>query len=407
MNSEVIGINGRGSFKKRGRVNVGLGYAISVNQIKYFIPELLSTKLVEHGTLDASFGERGGKIVCERLSLDAPIAKAGLIPGSELIAFEGIPMTTVDQFTNLISTLPEDWPAEVTFLDEDNQQQTAHVRLFGLPYAPKKAAAPKQPKIPTPDQRKKMQRAQAMMKVLTHPAGQIRDKELNRLNCQRILDDWKTLTVTDASIPGGIKIEDQIVKNGEQIGKQTILISRGGKFRVEHEVNAVKTAFVFDGETFEKKTADDEIAKLSHLQARLTPEIVQATTLCNVFHEKPFAIFGDVLLDGADKAQKKIAYRVKTLDKGGDWFFVWLSLENDKGEREVRLLKASADKNADGESGAVSFLDWREFGGMQIPYRRDFVNGLEEKIGFQAFTINVSPVSELTDDLFKLSVEEE
>ena len=31
----LIGINGRGSFEKRGRVNVGVGYAISVNQAQY------------------------------------------------------------------------------------------------------------------------------------------------------------------------------------------------------------------------------------------------------------------------------------------------------------------------------------------------------------------------------------
>ena len=33
----LIGINGRGSFEKRGRVNVGVGYAISINQIKNFL----------------------------------------------------------------------------------------------------------------------------------------------------------------------------------------------------------------------------------------------------------------------------------------------------------------------------------------------------------------------------------
>ena len=33
---QLIGINGRGSFEKRGRVNVGVGYAISINQIKNF-----------------------------------------------------------------------------------------------------------------------------------------------------------------------------------------------------------------------------------------------------------------------------------------------------------------------------------------------------------------------------------
>ncbi len=33
----LVGINGRGSFEKRGRVNVGVGYAISINQIKNFL----------------------------------------------------------------------------------------------------------------------------------------------------------------------------------------------------------------------------------------------------------------------------------------------------------------------------------------------------------------------------------
>src|SRR5229473_1611434 len=37
LDGEVIGINGRGSFDKRGRINSGVGYAISINQIKNFM----------------------------------------------------------------------------------------------------------------------------------------------------------------------------------------------------------------------------------------------------------------------------------------------------------------------------------------------------------------------------------
>ena len=37
MHGEVIGINGRGSFEERGRVNVGVGYAISSEQCKNFL----------------------------------------------------------------------------------------------------------------------------------------------------------------------------------------------------------------------------------------------------------------------------------------------------------------------------------------------------------------------------------
>ncbi len=44
----LIGINGRGSFEKRGRVNVGVGYAISINQIMRFLDLLKSGRVVDH-----------------------------------------------------------------------------------------------------------------------------------------------------------------------------------------------------------------------------------------------------------------------------------------------------------------------------------------------------------------------
>src|SRR3954454_5155459 len=49
-----VGINGRGSFEKRGRVNVGVGYAISINQIKNFLGCLKSGRIVDHATLGAT-----------------------------------------------------------------------------------------------------------------------------------------------------------------------------------------------------------------------------------------------------------------------------------------------------------------------------------------------------------------
>ncbi|MCZ6787479.1 MAG: trypsin-like peptidase domain-containing protein, partial [Planctomycetota bacterium] len=42
LDGEVVGINGRGSFRfhERGKVAVGVGYAISSNQIKHCLPEM-------------------------------------------------------------------------------------------------------------------------------------------------------------------------------------------------------------------------------------------------------------------------------------------------------------------------------------------------------------------------------
>jgi len=49
----LIGINGRASFEKRGRVNVGAAYAISINQIKNFLGTLRGGRIADHATLGA------------------------------------------------------------------------------------------------------------------------------------------------------------------------------------------------------------------------------------------------------------------------------------------------------------------------------------------------------------------
>ena len=53
MEGELIGINGRGSFEKRGRVNSGVGYAISINQIKNFLGHLRAGLDTDHASLGA------------------------------------------------------------------------------------------------------------------------------------------------------------------------------------------------------------------------------------------------------------------------------------------------------------------------------------------------------------------
>lgn len=153
LRGQVIGINGRGSFEERGRVNVGLGYAISANQCRMFIPELLATKIAQHGTLDAIFGTREGKVICHTVNLDSAIAKAGLQLGDKLIKFEGQPVVDANQFTNDLSMYPANWPVEVTW-ERDGKPITAHVRLSALPYEPivKKSEEPP-PEEPPPEEK--------------------------------------------------------------------------------------------------------------------------------------------------------------------------------------------------------------------------------------------------------------
>ena len=62
MEGELIGINGRGSFDKRGRVNSGVGYAISINQIKNFLGQLGAGLDTDHASLGAERGDGDGEV---------------------------------------------------------------------------------------------------------------------------------------------------------------------------------------------------------------------------------------------------------------------------------------------------------------------------------------------------------
>ena len=192
LHGQVIGINGRGSFDVRGRVNVGLGYAISANQIKNFLPDLMASKLVEHGTLDATFDERQGHVVCASIDEDSAIARGGLQLGDRLIAFEDQPMVRVNQYLNLICTLPENWPAKLEIERADGSRHTLIVRLYGLPYNFQAPPSPPEPKDePTPEEKQARQRQQQMIALMTSPPGKVRDAEINAHWTRWLLDRWR------------------------------------------------------------------------------------------------------------------------------------------------------------------------------------------------------------------------
>jgi serine protease Do len=203
MKGQVIGINGRGSFEERGRVNVGVGYAISINQAKTFIPELLSTKTAMHGTLEVHFERRGDReVVCSQINLDSPIGKAGMVLSDELIRFDGHEIKTAHQFKNIIATLPAGWPVEVVWRHED-EVKSAWVRLNALDYPkPKKRPQPKiKPKLPAKpapnapktDDEKKIDRLDGLIKTLKNAAAKEADAAKKKKLQERISQTQKAV----------------------------------------------------------------------------------------------------------------------------------------------------------------------------------------------------------------------
>jgi S1-C subfamily serine protease len=137
MDGELIGINGRGSLRleKRGRVNTGVGYAISINQIKNFLGHMRVGIDTDHASLGAgmeSEAEDGAlsRIVVKAI-IDSDARRRGLEVGDQLVSFAGRPMTTVNQFKNVLGLFPRGWRVPLVYRRE-NQRTEVLVRLMGV-----------------------------------------------------------------------------------------------------------------------------------------------------------------------------------------------------------------------------------------------------------------------------------
>ncbi len=132
MDGRLIGINGRASFEERGRVNVGLGYAVTINQVRRFLPGLRAGRLMQHGTLGATVRVSGERLIFAAIQDFSPAEKAGVQLGDELLAVCGRPVRTANEFNNRIAILPAQWPVALS-VRRDGAIQELHARLEALP----------------------------------------------------------------------------------------------------------------------------------------------------------------------------------------------------------------------------------------------------------------------------------
>ena len=103
---DLIGINGRCSFEKRGRVNVGVGYAISINQAQLFLGHLKSGRVVDHATLGFTVGSDNGRVVVTNILESSDAYRRGLRYGDEILRLDNREITTVNQLKNILGIFP-------------------------------------------------------------------------------------------------------------------------------------------------------------------------------------------------------------------------------------------------------------------------------------------------------------
>jgi S1-C subfamily serine protease len=130
--AELIGINGRISVEKRGRKNVGAGYAISINQVVNFLDHLKSGRIVDHATLGAVVATNNdGTVTVTNILENSEAYRRGLQIGDQLISFAGRPINTANEFKNVLGIYPDGWKLPLTYRRRD-KEETILVRLRRL-----------------------------------------------------------------------------------------------------------------------------------------------------------------------------------------------------------------------------------------------------------------------------------
>lgn len=133
LSGAIIGINGRISINSRGRLNVGVGYAISATQIRRFLPGLREGRLVRHGSLQATVRDEPGRgVIFDRMLENAPAYNAGLRPGDRLLSIDGHRITSANHYASLLGTYPEHWPLAIEY-ERSGQTSRVVCRLEPLP----------------------------------------------------------------------------------------------------------------------------------------------------------------------------------------------------------------------------------------------------------------------------------
>lgn len=129
---DLIGVNGRGSFEKRGRVNVGVGYAISINQIKHFLGCLKSGRIVDHATAGFNVGTaEDGRVMVSNILDTSDAYRRGVRYDAEIISFGGRSIDTTNTFKNVLGIYPKGWRVPLTY-KYDGKTVNTQVLLSGV-----------------------------------------------------------------------------------------------------------------------------------------------------------------------------------------------------------------------------------------------------------------------------------
>lgn len=123
---ELVGINGRIATRYFNRVNSGVGYAISSNQIKNFLPEMKKggkSGRVYHGQVQglefSRHHQNGAGALVTGVKPDSAAEKAGFEREDRIVKLNEYAIFSADRFRGVLGTYPEGTTVAVTVRRDD------------------------------------------------------------------------------------------------------------------------------------------------------------------------------------------------------------------------------------------------------------------------------------------------
>ncbi len=214
---ELVGINGRGQFDKRGRINSGAGFAISVNQCKHFLPHLRAGLLCDHASLGAGVetdaeGGNLARMLVRQILEDSDAYRRGLREGDRLVRFAGRPLTSVNHYKNVLGIHPAGWRLPLVY-----RRGTADTAILVRTQPTRSEAADdpgEQPKPPRPPKKgPKTDAPQAEPSPaakLYEPKAGFANLHFNRLERDRLLASFRKLTGDPVGLAGPWTISGRV-----------------------------------------------------------------------------------------------------------------------------------------------------------------------------------------------------
>ncbi|RLT05807.1 MAG: serine protease [Planctomycetota bacterium] len=382
-----IGINGRASFEKRGRVNSGAAYAISVNQIQKFIGHLKCGLIVDHGVAEFTVATSdAGEVTVAQVSALSDAYRRGLRPGTQVLSFAGRLLTSANDFQNVLGIFPEGTRLPLTWRDRDGLH-AGTIRLRPL-HAFQKAPELPEERRQRPPQDPEQQDSEGHL--LDTTADEV-PEALQSLFvardgfCNYYFNEMQRLRVLTA-------LKERMASNGDPkpVWGVTFTSDPGSQLAGELTIAASAVGMNLNNRPFLQSTTDPQIDEESPQLPGLLIAMNQVRRLlsCDVaeFTEQQAAgrTFHLPLKKDVDVLLTREGVRTCR------WYFdessplpVAVDLEYAQGIDDVRLL----------------FADWADRNGVVFPGRIGLISGIQEDVrwlNIDNVTVNKSAAPEKT-----------